>query len=353
MRFLPLSRFPRPVRWGILAALSALLAAALEQARLPAALMLGPMIAAILIESGQAGIQVPRLPFSLAQGIIGCMIARAITPDIVHVFLSQWPLFLSVVLLVIAFNCALGWVIGRLGILPGTTAIWGLLPGAASSMLVMAEDYGADSRLVAFMQYTRVVMVALFASLIARFWIHTTAAPAAFVWFPGIHWIPFLETLAVILGGVALGRASGLSAGMLLVPLFAGTALHLGGLIEMELPGWLLAAGYLCIGWQIGLRFTRDVLVEVWHILPQVILSILTVILFCGGLAFVLTKFPGTEPLTAYLATSPGGVDAVAIIAAATKVDVGFVMALQLARTLLVLLVGPFFSHFAADRMRP
>ena len=37
--------------------------------------------------------------------------------------------------------------------LPGTTALWGTSPGAASVMTIMAESYGADMRLVAFMQY--------------------------------------------------------------------------------------------------------------------------------------------------------------------------------------------------------
>jgi uncharacterized membrane protein AbrB (regulator of aidB expression) len=46
----------------------------------------------------------------------------------------------------------------------------------------------------------------------------------------------------------------------------------------------------------------------------------------------------GIDPLTAYLATSPGSMDSVAIIAAAAQ-HVAFVMALQSA--LVVLLVGP------------
>ena len=49
----------------------------------------------------------------------------------------------------------------------------------------------------------------------------------------------------------------------------------------------------------------------------------------------------GTDPLTAYLATSPGGADSVAIIAASSNVDVPFVMAMQMARFILVLLVVP------------
>ena len=39
---------------------------------------------------------------------------------------------------------------GEFRILPETTAIWGLLPGAAPAMMVMADAYGADARLVAF-----------------------------------------------------------------------------------------------------------------------------------------------------------------------------------------------------------
>jgi hypothetical protein len=48
------------------------------------------------------------------------------------------------------------------------------------------------------------------------------------------------------------------------------------------------------------------------------------------------------------LATSPGGVDSVAIIAASTPVDVPFVIALQTVRFLLILMVGPSLSGFVA-----
>jgi uncharacterized membrane protein AbrB (regulator of aidB expression) len=44
--------------------------------------MLGPMIAGMLVEAGQPAIRLPRLPFNIAQGIIGCMIASVLTPAI-------------------------------------------------------------------------------------------------------------------------------------------------------------------------------------------------------------------------------------------------------------------------------
>ena len=123
-------------------------------------------------------------------------------------FLEEWPLFLGVVLTVIAASSALGWLMSRWRVLPGTTAVWGSSPGAATAMVLMAEAYGADAQLVAFMQYLRVVFVAVAASVIARFWIDASgAAIPAIVWFPPIDWPSFLETLGIAIVGGILGRA--------------------------------------------------------------------------------------------------------------------------------------------------
>ena len=348
-----LSTLPVFARWGVLIALSVLFAALLTWARLPAALLLGSMLAGILVENGEAGILVPQLPFGFAMAIIGCMIARVLTSTIIHSFLHEWPLFLGISFLVIIASCLLGWLISRFRILPETTAIWGLLPGAAPVMMVMADAYGADARLVAFMQYVRVLMVALVASIIARFWVHAPAVAAAApaVWFAPIHALPFLETLVLVLGGVILGPVSRIPAGILLIPMFLGAVLQSNGLVEIELPSWLLAVSYLLLGWTIGLRFTREILVYAIRALPKMIVSILMLIAFCGGLAFALVEVFDIDPLTAYLATSPGGADSVAIIAASTNVDVGFVMAQQIARFMLVLIVGPALSRFVADQI--
>src|ERR1700727_530842 len=304
-----LSRLPVFARWGVLIALSVLFAALLTWARLPAALPLGAMLAGILVENGGAGILVPQLPFSFAQAVLGCMIARVLTSTILHSFLHQWPLFLGISLLVIVVSCLLGWIISKFRILPETTAIWGLLPGAVSAMMVMADAYGADARLVAFMQYVRVVMVAIVASIIARLWVHApavaSAAPA--VWFAPIHALPFLETLALVLGGVILGPVSRIPAGIFLIPMFLGAVLQSNGLVEIELPSWLLAVSYLLLGWTIGLRFTREILVYAIRALPKMMVSILMLIAFCGGLAFALVEIFNIDPLTALFVTNPGG----------------------------------------------
>jgi uncharacterized protein len=351
--YLPLASFSRPAQWGVLFAGSVLIGGGLELLTLPAALLLGPMITAILVETGGGHIRLPRLARYIFQAVIGCMIARVLTPSIGGAFLKQWPLLLIMVLSVIAVSSLLGWAMSRWRVLPGTTAVWGLSPGAANAMVLMAGAFGADTRLVAFMQYLRIMMVATLATVVARVWLGAHGTPPATVWFPPIHGISFAETLAIAIVGGVIGWASRLPAGVFLVPMILGTALHSTGLVTIELPPWLLASCYALFGWSIGLGFTREILGHALRALPQIIAAILVLILFAGGLAVILVKEFGVDPLTAYLATSPGGADSVAIIAASSKVDISFVMALQMVRFLFLLAVGPFISRFVARQIQP
>ena len=60
----------------------------------------------------------------------------------------------------------------------------------------------------------------------------------------------------------------------------------------------------------------------------------------------------GADALTAYLATSPGGMDSVAVIAAACpNVDLPYVMTFQTARFFLVVLLAPRLARFMAGKV--
>jgi membrane AbrB-like protein len=338
------------VQWAALLALSAGFVVLLEAAHLPAALLLGPMLAGIALGAADTTVRVPGLPFRLAQAVIGCLMARAITPTILAAMLHDWPLLVAVISAVIGASGALGWVLARLRVLPGTTAVWGCSPGAASAMVLMAEAFGADVRLVAFMQYLRVVLVSATATLVARLWAVGGGRAPVVDWFPPIAWPGFAETLALVMLGAALAPRLRLPAGPLLLPLFVGVALAGSGAMTVVLPPWLLAASYAAVGWSIGLRFNRAILRHALRLLPRVVASIVLLIGLCGAVAAVLVQVAGVDPLTAYLATSPGGADSVAIIAASSNVDLPFVMALQTARFIVVLLVSPSLARFIARR---
>lgn len=336
-------------RWAFLLGLSVACTLALEAMRLPAALLLGPMVAAIAIAAMEIPVRVPSVPFVVAQGVVGCLIARSITPGIFVEIGKRWPLFALGVGVVIVASSALGYALARLHVLPGSTAVWGSSPGAATVMVLMAETSDADVRLVAIMQYLRVVCVAAIASVVAHLFARGAASnDTAIAWFPTLAEPHFALTLVVAIGGAFLGRRLGVPAGALLVPMMLGVAAQDTAELTIVLPPWLLAASYAFVAWTIGLRFTRSILAYAARALPRIVASILTLVVVCGAFGALLVWKAGIDPLTAYLATSPGGADTVAIIASGSKVDVPFVMTMQIARFVVVLFVGPSLSKAVA-----
>ncbi|WP_338524805.1 AbrB family transcriptional regulator [Pseudomonas batumici] len=343
-------------QWAVLLGLSALFAVALTRAGIPAALLLGPMLGAVIVVITfiDTRVQVSRSASAFAQGILGCMIAKTLAQSLAGAAIGSWPLFVLGVTGVIAAAGVLGWGLTRLRVLPGTTAIWGLSPGAATVMILMAENAGADAQLVACMQYTRVIMVAVLATLITHF---TGAGVAhevhSVIWFPTLDWLPLAQTLALVAAGPLVARLAKIPVAALLVPMVGGIFLTHQGLISIEMPHWLLALGYAVIGWRIGLPFTRPLVRYALKAFPAILASTLALILICGCLAAVFVFAAGIDPLTAYLATSPGGADSVAIIAASSQVDMPFVMTMQMVRFGVVLLAGPTMAAFISRRVSP
>jgi hypothetical protein len=340
--------------WAALISLSIGLAALLLWLHAPAALMLGPLLAGIVVASSGGKVRPPLPPFVVAQGIVGCLIAKMVPLSIVGDVLDHWFLFSIGVLAVVAISSLLGWLMTRWQVLPGTTALWGTSPGAASVMTIMAESYGADVRLVALMQYGRVVIVAMVAAFVARtFGVNPEHHSAAIVWFPPVEWLPLGETLTLAIVGPVLARWLRIPAGAFLVPMIAGIVLTHLGWLSIELPTWLLAASYAMVGWNVGLRFTRPLLIHAARALPRILACIFAMIVMCGGVAWLMVLAIHVDPLTAYLATSPGGSDSVAIIAASSDVDVSFVMAMQTVRMIAVLFIGPVLTRYIVMHTNP
>ena len=333
--------------WSALIALSVGAGALLLWVHAPA----GPLLAAMVVAGAGGKVRFPAAPFVVAQGIVGCMTAGMVPISIASDVLDHWLLFSFGVVSVVMASSLLGWLMTRWQVLPGTTALWGTSPGAASVMTLMAESYGADVRLVALMQYSRVLVVAAVAALVARMFGVAAHQAQAIVWFPPTNWIALAETLALAVAGPVAARYLRIPAGAFLVPLVVGAVLVHFGWLHIELPPWLLAASYAFVGWNVGLRFTRPLLAHAARAMPRIIACSLVLIALCGGIAGVMVVAAGVDPLTAYLATSPGGSDSIAIIAASTNVDVSFVMAMQTVRMLAVMFLAPMLTRFVATRL--
>jgi membrane AbrB-like protein len=98
---------------------------------------------------------------------------------------------------------------------------------------------------------------------------------------------------------------------------------------------------FAVIGLEVGLRFTRGGVQHVRATLPYLLAAIVSVCLVCGALAWAFGALTGIGFVESYLATTPGGINAVLAAAVSTHCDVPLVSTVQSLRLFVVVLVVP------------
>ncbi|MTE01564.1 AbrB family transcriptional regulator [Paracoccus sp. YIM 132242] len=321
----------------------------LALAQVPAALLVGPVLVATWLGVRGTGLRIPAGPHEAAQGVAGCMIAHYLTPEIALRIVDLWPFVLVFAAMTLALACLAGLLLGRLTQVEEEEAIWGFLPGMAGAVIAMSNERGLDSRVVAFIQLVRLIAVIVVMSVVSRLMFDTTAVPpqaggAAF--HPGV-----LPTLALAATGPLAARClSFLPAAATLVPLLLAALLQGGGWVDLALPGWLLFCAYFVLGAHVGLRFSPRIIRGAMAVFWPVILFSLGLMGLCGVSGMILAWLVGVDLLTGILATVPGSIETIAIIAVNAKADLSFIMTMQVIRLFAVVLAGPPIAR-ALSRM--
>ncbi|MDL2307695.1 AbrB family transcriptional regulator [Desulfovibrio sp. OttesenSCG-928-C06] len=343
----------RRLRWLALTGITLVLLVTFIYLRLPAAPMLAGIVAGLLMALRGASMNMPSGVLLLAKGILGCVISSSFTSEVAANLMQVWPLALFSIFSGLLASTVLGWLVTKKHWLPGDTAFWGITPGGGTTMPLMAAAYGGNFGMVAFMQYVRILMVAGITSLAAKLLDASGAADSGLgAMFGPVDWPLFGISLLFAIASAWLGQISRIPAGSMLVPAFLGAILNSTGILQTGFPGWFLALSYAALGCMIGLGFSRELLRTAVQSLPVILGSIFALVAFCGLVGLLLTLFAGIDPLTAFLATCPGGVDSVAILASTTSADTGFVMSIQTSRLFVVLLLGPQLARWFAVRAK-
>ena len=341
----------RVLLWPLLAAVTGLLVWGLKAQDVPAALLLGPLLAGIGFALSGAGMPVPKSALLIAYTLVGCLVAVALGHAMGPQMLARLPLLLLAAAATLLSGTALGWGLARGGWFSGSTAVWGLAPGGAAGMVALAQEHGGDGRIVAVMQYVRILTVTGSSITLAHFLSGPAVPFHSAGWFPPLDSLGLGQTAALALAGALVARFLRFPSGAFLVPGLLGAGLMAAGLARPSVPPLLAAAAYAVIGWNIGLSFTRETLAGCIRAVPRILAATVALIALCALLGLALSALCGVDPLTGYLATTPGGIDAILIIGATVPVDLPFILSAQVVRVLLVLLLGPALATYVARRL--
>lgn len=335
-------------RWLLLLATATIASAVLTVAHLPTPLLFGGLLGGVVYALSRPA-QPLRLPdgwFTAGQAVVGVLVGVAVDWGSLRALGPSW----GVVVLVSCFSLVVSVLAGQLLMRHGVsrvTATFSSIAGGAAGLTAVAEELGADSRVVASLQYLRLLVVLVTLPLVATtvFGARGEEDPLAVT----------ATSLPTDLAYAAVAMAVGVYGGRLLRfptpaiigPLVAAALLTLLPMFDgVEVP-WLVASiGYAVIGIQVGLKFTVDSLRRIGRMLPTAVATIVTTILACAGLGWVLVATTDVSAFDAYLATNPGGIYAVLGMSAATGGDVTFVAAAQVVRLLIVLGSAPFVAAY-------
>ncbi|WP_234835051.1 AbrB family transcriptional regulator [Mycolicibacterium stellerae] len=337
-------------RWVLLVAITIAVTVPLTIVGVPSAALFAALIVGIALAlPALAPKRVPRPIGIAAQGVLGVYIATMVDRDAVNALRTDWPIVLGVAVATLVLSIAAGALLGLHRDVSPLTGSLALVAGGASGLVAIARELGGDDRVVAVVQYLRVALVTASMPVVVTLVYHadkshhaelssqTGSAP----WYLSVAMMTVL-----IVVGVAGGRLIRMPGAGLLGPMALTIVLQVTGLsFGLSVPMILVQAGYMFIGWQAGVAFTRDTLRAVGRMLPAAIALIVVLGVATAGLGVLLADVAGLTPLEGYLATSPGGVYAVLATAVETGSNVTFVIAAQVVRILLMLFTAPLLAR--------
>ena len=344
----------RALRWTAVLAAAAVTSLLCWLAALPSPVLFGALVGTVTLSLAlprvTEALTFPPPLFRLGQAAIGVVIGAVVQVQTITRLADDWVAVTLVVLGTLALSLALGYLLSLTAYADRATGICSMVAGGASGVVAIARDVGADDRTVAVVQYLRVLVVVLSLPVIAGILFGASGGDAAGVsTSDGSLQAGLVISAVAIIGGLVLARVIPFPAAALLLPLGIAATLAATGVVgDAAVPSLLEQGAYVIIGVAVGLRFTRESIVHVARLLPWALLAIVVVIAGSALMGVALAAATGVSELTAYLATTPGGLFAVLPLAAGAGADVTFVLTLQVVRIVVMLAVTPLLARWLA-----
>src|SRR3954447_22896691 len=220
-----------------------------DQAGLPSSYLFVAIVVGIAIALLTSGLELPKAFFPAGQAVAGVVVGTYLHTDTLTELGTRWIPVALVSAATLAITIAAGVLLARIAPVDRATASLGMVAGGASGIVAMADDLGADDRIVAFMQYLRLAVVVLVTPLIVGLAFSAHGRGAA----PGGEQLlgqgtGWAWTIGLAAAGAVIGARLRLPAAAFLGPTLIAAVLTLGGVADFSVPPLLREASFAAIG---------------------------------------------------------------------------------------------------------
>jgi uncharacterized protein len=314
--------------------------------KLPAGPVIGAMlfVMALSILWGRSSIPWPLVILAriIAGTLIGCRIHRS-SLSILKGILSPMFFFSFFML---ALSMGAGLLIYNICDIHKATALFGSAPGGVTDMSLISADYGAEMPKVALLQTVRIFACITIIPFVVKKNLKRTKNDFISAEVPIIKYRkvsnPARIAAAVIAGtiGGSIGHFLSIPAGALIGAVFF-VALFNMIFFRLYIPTKVSIGAQMLVGAVIGAGMTLEALVGLRYIILPALLVAVFLISIGLLLALCLNRIWNINMNTAIIATAPGGMTEMSLIAADVGADVSIVASLHLIRLIALLMIYP------------
>jgi len=325
--------------------------------KIPAGALLGAMLTAAALNVFGECATFPESFRAPIQILSGTLIGSRITLKEIRGLKSMALPVVVLILGMIFLNLIVGVSIYFISEMDMTTALFSSAPGGLSDMVLISEELGANTAQVAVLHLVRLltvlfVIIPLFKHLANRGRTcafnrdlaekrDKCASQSAEATEPlKINGKHFLLTLLCATAGGTLFYAAGISAGALIGAMLFATAFNAftnRACFPMKLTPWLMVIA----GTYLGASVTRDSLISLLQLPVPVMLLIVGVLLSTFAIAWVMHKVSKLPMSVCLLASTPGGLQEMSLLAEDMGIDMPKVAIMQTLRLFTVILIFP------------
>jgi len=319
--------------------------------KLPAGAMVGSMAAAVAFNLlTERAVFYPDLKVVL-QIVSGALIgSRMGREDVASMKQVIFPIVMLLVSMLV-LNVTFGGLMYKFSPLNLATSLFAAAPGGASDMAIIASDLGANTAYVAILQLFRLIVIfscmpPLFKKIITKL-MQKEAKQAEAKGEPRVQRpqpIFSIKKFALLLLASALGGMAfyflGVTAGAMIGGMLASMAFCVWK-GKVKFPVKIRVALQICSGAYIGMQLDRASLLAMGDLLIPMLIMFVGIFVFAFGSAFVIHKVTKLSLITCLMASTPGGVQEMSLLADEMGCDTPKVAIMQTSRLVCVIAFFP------------
>ena len=278
--------------------------------------------------------------------IIGTMIGSRFSPDLLSLLPYFWPSIICVILFILIAHSGNYAIMRHIGRYQKLDAYFAGLPGGIVDSIALAEQAGADVRIVTVQHFIRIILVVVTVPLL--FLVINGNAVGSMagetMTSSDYRWQDLITILVIAMVGVIGGRRLRIPVAHLMAPLLLALLLSTSGVVAIIIPPWLQHLAQYMIGVSLGSQFSGISSKLLVRGLGMGLLSGIYMLGLAVGFSLLLLAYVPAEFEVLFISFAAGGLAEMSLIALSLNFNPIVVALHHLVRIFFTIWIGNYLS---------